>query len=206
VGSSILTFAIVAALITLTPGLDTLLVIRTSLRSGRRSGLFATLGVCSGIFLWAVASAVGVSALLLASSLAFGVLRLAGAAYLLYLGVRMWWSRRSLALDLEPGPALGPLAACRAGLLTNLLNPKAGAMYVSLLPQFLPHGAAALPTALLLAAVHNAETALWLSTLVFGVEHLRRWLRRGAVRRAIDRVTGLIFVAFALRLTLETAR
>jgi threonine/homoserine/homoserine lactone efflux protein len=206
VGSSVLTFAIVAALITITPGLDTLLVIRTSLRSGRRSGLLATLGVCSGIFVWAVASAVGVSALLLASSVAFGVLRLAGAAYLLYLGVRMWWSHRGPALDLEPGPALGPLAAYRTGLLTNLLNPKAGVMYVSLLPQFLPHGPAALPTALLLAAVHNAETALWLGGLVFGVEHLRHWLRRGGVRRTIDRFTALIFVAFAVRLTLETAR
>lgn len=204
-GSSVLTFTLVAALITITPGLDTLLVIRTSLRSGRRPGLLATLGVCSGIFVWAVASAVGVSALLLASSLAFGVLRLAGAAYLLYLGVRMLWSRRP-ALDLEPGPALGPLAAYRTGLLTNLLNPKAGAMYVSLLPQFLPHGGAALPTALLLATIHNAETLLWLSGLVFGVEHLRHWLRRGGVRRAIDRVAGLIFVGFAVRLTLETAR
>jgi threonine/homoserine/homoserine lactone efflux protein len=205
-GSSVLTFAVVAALITVTPGLDTLLVIRTSLRSGRRSGLLATLGVCSGIFGWAVASAVGVSALLLASSVAFGVLRLAGAAYLLYLGVRMLWSRRGPALDVEPGLALGPLAAYRTGLLTNLLNPKAGVMYVSLLPQFLPHGTTALPTALLLAAVHNAETALWLGGLVFGVEHLRRWLHRGGVRRAIDRVAGAVFVGFAVRLTLETTR
>jgi threonine/homoserine/homoserine lactone efflux protein len=79
-------------------------------------------------------------------------------------------------------------------------------MYVSLLPQFLPHGTTALPTALLLAAVHNAETALWLGGLVFGVEHLRPWLRRGGVRRVIDRVAGAVFVGFAVRLTLETTR
>jgi threonine/homoserine/homoserine lactone efflux protein len=202
-----MTFAVLAALITVTPGLDTLLVVRTSLSSGRRAGLLAALGINSGVFVWAVASAVGVSALLLASSLAYGVLRLAGAAYLLYLGVRIWWSRRGTGTSepgLTPGPVLSPAAAYRTGLVTNLLNPKIGAMYVSLLPQFLPHGAAALPTALLLATVHNVEGIVWLGTLVLGVEHLRRWLRHGGVRRAIDRFTGLIFVGFAVRLTLET--
>jgi threonine/homoserine/homoserine lactone efflux protein len=152
---------------------------------------------------WGAAAAVGVSALLAASATAFDVLRYAGAAYLVGYGVRLLVAAARHrphgdrpASDV-PGSAL---RAARAGLLTNLLNPKVGVFYVALLPQFVPAGSDPLLVGLLLAAVHGALSAVWFLLLISLATALSRWLRRPTTVRVIDGVTGTALVGFGVRL------
>ena len=196
-------FAVVAAALTITPGLDTALVLRAALTRGRREAMATAAGIVAGLFVWGAAAAVGVSALLAASATAFDVLRYAGAAYLVGYGVRLLVAAARHRPDGDrpasdvPGSAL---RAARAGLLTNLLNPKVGVFYVALLPQFVPAGSDPLPVGLLLAAVHGALSAVWFLLLIALATALSRWLRRPTTVRVIDGVTGTALVGFGVRL------
>ncbi|TDD94365.1 LysE family translocator [Actinomadura rubrisoli] len=200
-----LAFAAVAALVTVTPGLDTMLVLRTTVTSGRRTGILAAAGVASGCLAWAVASAAGLTALLAASRLAFDALRVAGACYLLWLGGQALWKARRRAFgDGEvPDPSVSGSAALRTGFVTNLLNPKIGVFYMSLLPQFVPHGAPMFGTSMVFAVIHAAEGLLWFALVVAAAGAARRALARPAVRRRLQQVTGLAFIVFGLRLATE---
>ncbi|WP_242906617.1 LysE family translocator [Actinomadura terrae] len=201
-----LAFALVAALITITPGLDTMLVVRTTVTSGRRTGLLTAAGVASGCLAWAMASAAGLTALLAASRIAFDVLRVAGACYLLWLGAQALWRTRrggSAGPEETPDAALGGLAAWRTGFVTNALNPKVGVFYMSLLPQFYPQGAPVFGTSALFAAIHVTESLLWLSVVVGAAGAARRVLSRPAVKRRLQQVTGIAFIGFGLRLATE---
>ena len=149
-------FAVFAAVLAITPGLDTMLVLRTTAVSGRAAGLAAVTGVALGCLVWAVASAAGVTAVLAASRLAFDILRWAGVAYLLLLGIRTLWTARTSTVD-EPPPVTGWATALRTGFTTNLLNPKVGVFYLSVMPQFLPSGLNPLAGSLALGAIHIGE-------------------------------------------------
>lgn len=208
----ILAFALVAALLTITPGVDTALVIRNTLAGGRACGLRTSAGVCSGVVTWGVLSAAGVSAVLTASRAAYDVLRVAGAAYLLVLGVRtLLATRRSRrpaaavadAPPQEQAPPAHARAAFRAGMLTNLLNPKVGVFYVTLLPQFIPAGAPVLPASLLLAGIHATEGIVWLAGVTLAVSRARAVMQRPSVRRGLERVTGVVLIGFGARVALE---
>lgn len=199
--TALLTFAAFAALLTITPGVDTALVIRMSIAGGARRGRLAALGVCSGVVVWGFASAAGITALLSASERAYDTLRIAGALYLIWLGVRALVARRED--EGESGGDVSPAAAFRTGLLSNLLNPKVGAFYLSVLPQFIPKGAPVLATSLLLAAVHAVEGILWLFLVASLTARLGGVLRRPSIKRRLEQVTGAVLVAFGLRLALE---
>jgi threonine/homoserine/homoserine lactone efflux protein len=202
-GSAVGTFALVALALTVTPGLDTALVLRAVLTRGRREALATAAGIVAGLFVWGAAAAVGVSALLTASQLAFDVLRYAGAAYLVAYGARLIVAAvRHRSDGGEPVHAVSRSGwrAARTGLLTNLLNPKVGVFYVALLPQFLPAGSDPLFVGLLLAAVHGALSTAWFLLLTFLAGGLSRWLRRPGTVRAIDGVTGATLVGFGVRL------
>lgn len=202
-----LTFAGVAALLTVTPGVDTMLVLRTTVTGGRRTGHLAAAGVVTGLLCWAMASAAGLTAVLAASRIAFDVLRVAGACYLLWLGGQALWNarrKRAEAVQDDPDEArLSGLTAFRAGLTTNLLNPKVGVFYLSLLPQFIPHGSPVFWTSMLFVAIHAAEALLWLAVVVGVARVARRTLTRPAVRRRLQQVTGLAFIGFGVRLAVE---
>jgi threonine/homoserine/homoserine lactone efflux protein len=193
-----LAFAAVAALLTVTPGADTALVLRAGVGGGPRAAMVAGAGVCLGVIVWGAATAVGLAALVAASPRAYDGLRLAGAAYLLWLGVRTW--RR--AGEVPEQGAAGPWF--RTGLLTNLLNPKVAVFYVSFLPQFVPRGAPVLPASLLLAGIHAVEGLLWFALLASATARLRVVLSRDRVRRAVQRVTATVLVGFGVRLVLES--
>lgn len=216
--SAALSFAVVAALMTITPGLDTALVIRTGAREGRRSAIAATLGIASGIFLWAIVAAVGISALLLASTTAYTVVKIAGAIYMVWLGVGMIRSAVRRKRE-EPAADTGmidatavaegardragrPIAFYRQGLLANLMNPKVGAFYVALIPQFIPPEASALATGSLLGLVHVAETLLWFGLIIVAVHWMKDFFARPAVQRWTDAVAGTVITALGLRLAL----
>jgi threonine/homoserine/homoserine lactone efflux protein len=201
-------FIAAATLLTITPGLDTALVVRTSASEGRRAGLAATLGIALGCLGWASLTALGLGALLAASTLAYEVLKWIGAAYLVWLGVKLIVRPRTafeetMTASERGRGALGWLAK---GFLTNMLNPKVGVFYVSFLPQFVPHGAPVAPFVLMLGVIHALIGSLWLAFLTGATHRITSALKRPGVLKLLDRVTGLVFLAFGARLALESRR
>ncbi|MBO0870949.1 MAG: LysE family translocator [Micromonosporaceae bacterium] len=221
---ALLAFAAFAAVLTITPGLDTMLVVRTAAVAGRRAGMAAGIGIGIGTLCWAAASALGITALLTASQLAYDGLRWAGATYLCYLAVRALVSTRKSTVDgagagvtrdgikLDrpergtPAPAHTPWRALRVGLTTNLLNPKVGVFYLSVLPQFLPRDGSPLVASMAMGLVHDVEGLVWFGLLVLVVGRVARVLVRPGVRRWLERVTAVVFLAFGVRLAVEAAR
>ena len=196
-------FLAVAALVIVTPGQDTALTIRNSLLGGRTAGVATAAGVSTGQAVWALATSLGVAALLRASEPAFVALRLAGAAYLVYLGAHALvaaWRRsgrpRAAALERH---RLAPAAAYRQGVLSNLGNPKMAVFFTSLLPQFASSFAGLLALGLLFCCF----TLTWLTLYAFAVARARSLLERTWVRRAIDAVTGAVLVALGVRVAAE---
>ncbi|HXR42903.1 MAG TPA: LysE family translocator [Acidothermaceae bacterium] len=213
--AAVLAFAAAAALLTLTPGLDTMFVVRTAIASGPRIGMIGGLGVSLGTLTWGCASAVGITAVLVASHIAYDALRIAGAAYLTLVGVRMLWHSRknknSPDVDTSgrgwaPGRATSGFEAFRTGLLTNLLNPKVGVFYVTLLPQFVPRHAPVLAFSVLLASIHVVEGIVWFGVLTAATMRVRRLVTRPKIKRTLDRITGCVFIGFGARLALEGGR
>ena len=206
---AVLSFAVLAGLLTVIPGLDTALVLRSALTQGKRPAFATALGITAGTLLWGAAAAVGVSALLLASTAAYTVLRVVGAAYMVFLGGRMLWTavRRRATVDAAPVPddvsAPGIWRAWTRGLLTNLLNPKIGAFYVAVLPQFIPAGTSHLAVGVLLALVHDVEGMLWFTAVIFGAASIRGWLLRRSAQRAVDGTTGVALIGFGVKLGLS---
>jgi len=203
-GHALLAFTATAGLLTVTPGLDTALVLRTAAVDGGRRALLAGLGICLGCLVWGLAVSVGLGGLLTVSRWGYDALRLAGAAYLIYLGARLL-TRPAPSLEL---PSL-PERAGRApswfvrGLLTNLLNPKVGIFYVTFLPQFIPGGVPVTGFSMLLAGIHALEGMLWFGLIVLATRPLTRWLRRPGVAKGLDRAAGLVFVGFGVGLLLD---
>jgi threonine/homoserine/homoserine lactone efflux protein len=201
--ASLIAFVIAAALLTVTPGLDTALVLRTAGVEGAQKAALAAIGICLGCLAWGVVVALGLGVLLQASELAYTLLRWAGAAYLLYLGIKLIRSKREGLVegDAEATAASGGAWFWR-GLLTNLLNPKVGIFYVSFLPQFIPAGANVPGTTILLAAIHAALGLAWFAALILATRPIAAALRRPGTVRLLDRLTGGLFLLFGARLAL----
>ena len=200
---SLIAFAAAATLLTVTPGLDTALVLRTAAVEGRRRAMAAAVGIGLGCLAWGGLVAVGLGALLAASELAYRILKWAGAAYLLWLGLQLILSKRTGLASADALPAGGVTTWLRRGLLTNLLNPKVGVFYVSFLPQFIPAGSSVPAMTVLLAAIHVALGLIWFAALILATAPLGQALKRPKVIRALDRVTGGVFILFAGKLALS---
>jgi len=203
--SSVLAFAVAAALLTLTPGLDTALVLRTAAVEGAAQARFALAGICTGLFLWGTATSLGLTALIAVSNAAYNALRVAGAFYLVYLGVRMWRREHSFEVS-TAGPSIAGAGSHRwfwRGMLTNVLNPKVGVFYVTLLPQFIPRGGSVIGYSLLFTSIHVVEGIVWLTILTTAVRPLRSWLSRRSVVRALDCGTGTVLIGCGVALALE---
>ncbi len=203
---ALIAFTLAAGLLTITPGLDTALVLRTAAVEGPRRAMLAGAGICLGCLTWGLASAIGLGALLSVSRFAYSALRLAGAGYLIALGVRMLLRapcQIGLGADPAPPPADRAGRWFSRGLLTNLLNPKVGIFYVTFLPQFVPAGASVTWFSMLLAGIHATEGILWFTLLTLATRPLAGWLDRPRVGRTIDQVTGTMLVGFGVGLLLE---
>ena len=194
----------ISAIVIVTPGQDTVLTIRNTLLGGRRGGTFTAVGVALGQATWTLAATAGVTALLRASEPAFAAVRLAGAAFLVYLGARALIAavRGDALRALAPGQAkrLTPAVALRQGLLSNLGNPKMAVFFTSLLPQFVPAGPAAFLGMLGLGLLFCGMTLAWLSIYAFTVGRAGDVLARPTIRRALEGVAGVVLVAFGVRL------
>lgn len=197
-------YVVAAGLLTITPGLDTALILRTAAVEGPKRAVFAALGINIGCLIWGAAVALGLGALLAASALAFDILKWVGAAYLVWLGLNLLLKPRD-RFEVGAGETRGggDLTWMRRGFLTNLLNPKIGIFYVSFLPQFLPTGVAAAPFIFLLAVIHVLIGSCWSATLIAGARSIAGVVQRAPVVRWLDRVTGGVFVGFGVRLALE---
>ncbi|HEV8557545.1 MAG TPA: LysE family translocator [Actinophytocola sp.] len=205
--TALLGFTLIALLTVVTPGLDSMLVVRHSLVGGRRSGVAVVLGTTAGCLIWATASLAGLTALLTASRLAYDIVRILGAIYLVWLGTTMLWKtiRHRHHTDAAAIPTTKPglAKAFRAGLGTNLLNPKPGVFYMSLLPQFLPGGPANLAWGLLLVAIHLAIGLVWLPLLAWTADRARHLFARARLRRWLDRVTATVLIGLGVKLAVE---
>jgi threonine/homoserine/homoserine lactone efflux protein len=195
-------FLAVSAIMIVTPGPDTALTIRNTLMGGRRPGICTALGVSAGQAAWTLATATGIAALLAASEPAFLAVKIAGSAYLIWLGAQAL----AAAVRGRPRPAasverrrLGAPKALRQGLLNNLGNPKMAAFFPSLLLQF-AHSFSAL---IALGLVFSAMTFVWLTAYAFVVARAGDFLGRSRARRAIEAATGAILVALGFRVATE---
>jgi threonine/homoserine/homoserine lactone efflux protein len=195
------TFLGVSALVICTPGQDTALTVRNTLSGRRTSGIATAGGVALGQAVWTLAASFGIAALIAASEPAFVALRIAGAAYLVVLGLQTLSGAigRHGPRTIVAGRRLEPRAALRQGLLSNLGNPKMAAFFTSLLPQFGDGFAALLGLGLLFSLM----TFGWLTTYAFAVARTSTFLLRPRVRRTLDAVTGAVLVAFGVRLATE---
>lgn len=202
-----LAFVGISLLMICTPGQDTALTIRNTLLGDRRTGAATALGVAVGQATWTVATSAGLAVILAASAPLFLAIRLAGAAYLIYLGVRSLFNaitRRNPdgIAGATSVPRLSSKSAFAQGFLSNLSNAKMVAFFISLLPPFAgPH-----PSFLLLLALginFSLITLAWLVGYTLAVERMSRWLRRSAVRRAVDGLLGAVLVGLGLRVSSE---
>ncbi|MEV6104067.1 LysE family translocator [Streptomyces sp. NPDC051940] len=205
IDTALWSFALVVGLLTLTPGLDTALILRTAALGRRTRAWGVVLGIQTGTLVWGALTSAGVTALLTASRLAYEVLRWAGVCYLLWMAGRMLYD--TFRGGAETAPSAEALSGAdslaggwRQGTLTNLLNPKVGVFYVAVLPQFIPEGAPHFPMGLLLTSVHITEGLLWSTVLLLSASAFGRWLRRPRARRILDRITATVIGGLALRL------
>jgi threonine/homoserine/homoserine lactone efflux protein len=220
--AALLTYFLAATLLILAPGPDTMLVMRNTLRGGRRRGMFTSLGTVTGLFCWAVAAGLGLSAVLAASRAGYDVLRTMGAVYLLWLGLSSLspglrarlrrGGRRSPPFP--PGPTassaavqrdlpLGPWRAYLNGTISNLCNPKIGVFFIAFLPTFIPAGASVREMSFALGLAFGIETGLWLFVFVWLVNRGVGWFNRPVVRRRLEQFTGLVLIGFGARLATQ---
>ncbi len=198
------TFAGAAALVILIPGPDTLVVLRSMIRFGRRDAAMTAAGVLTGLTLWVTAATVGLTALLRASHDGYLALRLGGAGYLMFIGLQALRSRvlgNPAEMAIEYRSLVG--RGFRAGLTTDLLNPKVGIFCIAFLPAFIPHGAPVAPVTLGLGTLFVVETAVYFAALMLVATRLTRWLRTDAIRRRLNRATGVVLIGFGVRLVAE---
>jgi threonine/homoserine/homoserine lactone efflux protein len=198
-----LAFIAAASILTITPGVDTAIVLRSAATQGPRPAVFASLGIALGCLIWGAVVSVGMGALLAAFPVAFTVVKWAGAAYLIWLGGKLLLRPRD---RLDVGDEAGPVdqwQSLKLGFYTNLLNPKVGVFYLTFLPQFTPTGASVAVFSFILAAVHVLLTLVWFAILIAATVPMGRLLRRPRAVRTMDRVAGGVFVAFGAKLALS---
>lgn len=203
----LLAFVLAASILTVTPGVDTAMVLRATAMDGRRPAAMAALGIALGCLAWGTAAAFGLGALLHASEVAYTVVKWVGAAYLVWIGIKLLALPRA-ALDGDASDSVSHRAtsAFWRGLLTNLLNPKVGIFYVTFLPQFIPSGASVAAYSFFLACCHVALTLLWFAALIAATAPLSAFLRRPGAVKALDRLTGCVFVGFGMKLATSSSK
>ena len=196
---ALVAFAPVAALLTVTPGAATALVVRSAATGGRRRALATTVGNSLGVLAWGCFAAMGVAAVVATSAEAFTAIKLVGAVVLVVLGLQSLRGHREDPA--RPAPARG--APLRDGLVTSLANPKLAVFFVALFPQFVPDGAPVLPSALLMAATVVSFDLVWYSALAYLVARARRAFVDGLWLARAQRFTGAVLVGLGVRLAFE---
>ena len=203
------TFFIAITLLTLFPGVDSLLVVRNTSRGGWKDGIATSTGICSGLFVHALVSALGVSALLLQSALAFNILKLIGGGYLFWLGSCSLWRavRRKKLISSEIQPVMTRQfqlrRSLREGFISNVFNPKTLLFYMAFLPQFIDPARSPVLQSLFMAAVHFVIAMTYQGLLALLVCRVSGWFKSGPLGRILEGLTGMVLVSFGLRIFLQ---
>lgn len=199
-------FISVAAILTMTPGVDTAMVLRACASGGAKPGWFAAIGIALGCLVWGGVVALGLGVILQASNLAYMVVKYLGAGYLFWMGVQLIRHPKR-TLENSSGITLkeSPWVMLKRGFLTNLLNPKIGVFYLTFLPQFIPAHANVRLDSFILAAIHAVLTLIWFALLITLTAPLTKMLRRPEVISGLDRVAGAVFILFGLKLVFSRA-
>jgi len=200
-------FLIAITILTLTPGLDTALVIRNTTRGGEKDGFVTNVGICCGLFFHATLSAVGISLLLSQSPQLFHIVKMIGALYILYLGVQglrqSFMANTNTATTKEVHGAFNLFKSFREGLLSNALNPKTAIFYLAFLPQFINPEYSAFMQSLLMAAIHFIIALCWQAFISRMIITAKKRFDGGRTQLLMERLTGVVLIGLAIKLLLE---
>ncbi len=202
-------FLVAIIILTLTPGLDTALVIRNTTRNGSMHGCITSLGICCGLFVHATLSAIGISAILLQSAELFHVMKWIGAAYLVYLGVTsligVWKGEGHLDIgNVSVKQTASIKRSFREGLLSNVLNPKTAVFYLAFLPQFINPEYSPLLQSLLMASIHFVIAMVWQCGMATMVHSAKNWVQNSSAMKWMEGITGVVLVSLGLKLALDS--
>lgn len=203
---SLISFTILAGLLTMLPGLDTAQVLRSVTIGGTKNAYATVAGILTGVWIWGAAAALGISALLIASHVAYTLVKWAGAVYLVFLGLKMLWDSRNISHETIKASTDNIKSVKKTfarALIINLTNPKTGVFYIAVLPQFLPEEFPALVGGLLLATIHNLLTFIWFTLLIYGASFAKETLKNPRVQKIIERASGIALIGFGIRVAFE---
>lgn len=205
----LITYSIIVGLLTLTPGADTMLVLRNVFSSGKRAGIVTTVGICSGLLIYAVISSLGISVILTKSVMLYQTLKLLGAIYLVYLGVQSLLpitKSNNKQINLESTYKKFKRTDERAffeGLLSNLFNPKIAVFYLTFLPQFINPQNNIFIQSFLLTGIHVVMGLLWLSFLSVFIGSIRFIYTSSKIQHLLEAISGTVMIIFGILLLLE---
>lgn len=203
---NLISFTILAGLLTMLPGLDTAQVLRSVTIGGVKTAYATVVGIFVGVWIWGFAAALGISALLVASHLAYTAVKWAGAAYLIYLGLKMLWQSRHITKETVQSNIDSKNSIRKTfnrALIINLTNPKTGVFYIAILPQFLPEEFPAIIGGLLLSTIHNLLALIWFTMMIYGANFAKETLRNPRVQKIIERLSGIALIGFGVRVAFE---
>ncbi|WP_319761551.1 LysE family translocator [Maridesulfovibrio sp.] len=199
-----LAFIPVAAILTITPGSDTMLVVNNTLTRSTADGLCTVAGINAGLLIHALASALGLSMILMNSATAFEMVKMAGAFYIIFLGIQsLRNSRKQEETEIPSGRcSKGIAASIREGFLTNVLNPKVAVFYLALLPQFISPGESILRQSLLLMTIHFSMGIIWFSFVTLALGRIRHLVSGSKFKKRLEVLSGVVFIALGLKMDL----
>jgi len=200
---SILTFFIAITLLTMTPGVDTMIVLRNTLRGGVKDGLVSSFGICSGLFVHAFLSAVGISAILLYSTTAFTILKVIGATYLIWLGfvnIQEFIKNKKQKELVTTKQQFSFWKSLREGFMSNVLNPKTIIFYMAFLPQFISPEHSALMQSMILASFHFIIATIWQGIIIYTIYSANVFITKPSVKKTMDFISGTIMITLGIKL------
>lgn len=202
-------FVMMSILLIILPGPDTGLATQNTIAHGKKGGFQTVLGISTGLIVHTLAAVLGLSALLVKSAVLFSVFKYAGAIYLIYLGIASLWSMKRNQSSADGGrqdqAKYKSKSLYRQGLLTNLLNPKVAVFFLTFLPQFVTPGTKPFGPFLGMGITYTVLTILWFVVYVSFVDYIRAWMNKPSTQRAIQGISGVVLVAFGMKLALEKA-
>ncbi|MEK4229658.1 LysE family translocator [Solibacillus sp. FSL H8-0538] len=197
-----ITFILLTLFVVISPGIDTALVTKTAISHGQQAGYKTALGITTGSLVHTLAAALGLSAIIMQSAVAFNVIKWVGALYLIYLGVSAF-----IQLGQKKGAQPKKLSIggspFKQGLLTNLLNPKVAVFFLTFLPQFVTNEGSAIIQLLAMGLTYAVLSILWFILYVFFIGYVREWLMSPIIQSRIEKATGIVLIGFGLKLALD---